>query len=108
MNRPDPSDSTHCPLFSERLLDEVHNAQAALAAAEHFISFSPQKVKPGATYHFYATHEALHEARKTIDGVIEMLRTEAARSRQHDQAEFDRPLTRPARQGLVAGQRRFA
>ena len=92
MSRPDPSDSTHYPLLPERLLDEVHNAQAALATAEHYID-CPQKVRPGATYHFYATHEALHEARKTIDCVIEMLRAEVARSRQHDEAELDRPLT---------------
>ena len=91
MSRPSSSDFTDFPLSPQRLIDEVHNARAALAAAEHYISSFPQP----SMHHFCATHEALHEARKAIDRVIEMLRAEAARSRQHNDAEPepDRPLT---------------
>ena len=71
-----PSDCTRFSLSPKQLLDEVHDAQAALAAAEYYISCSLQKIS--LCSHFYATHEALHEARKTIDRVIEMLRVEAA------------------------------
>jgi hypothetical protein len=91
MSRPSSSDSTHFSLLSQRLLDEVHDARAALAAAEHYISSFPQR----SMYHFCVTHEALHEAHKAIERVIEMVRTEAARSRQHNDAkpEPDRRLT---------------
>jgi hypothetical protein len=40
-------------------------------------------------YHFYATREALHEARKTIDRVIELLRAEASRSLQRSDTELE-------------------
>jgi transcriptional regulator GlxA family with amidase domain len=80
MDRRNPSDLTHSSLLPEQLVDEVHDAQAALAVAEHYISSSSQKTTSYAMHQFYATHEALHEARKTIDRVIEMLRAEAARS----------------------------
>jgi hypothetical protein len=81
-----PSYYTSFSLSPQQLLDEVHDAQAALAVAEHHISFRPQKISPCSTYHFYATHEALHEARKTVDRVIELLRAEA-RSLQRGDAE---------------------
>jgi hypothetical protein len=84
MSPPSSSDFTHFPLLSHRLLDEVHNARAALAAAEHYISSFPQQ---RSLYHFCVTHEALHEARKAIERVIEMVRTEADRSRQHNDAK---------------------
>jgi hypothetical protein len=84
MDRRSSPDFTHSSLLPEQLVDEVHDAQAALAVAEHYISSCPQKIAPYATHHFFATHEALHEARKTIDSVIETLRAEAAASLQRD------------------------
>lgn len=80
MDRRSPSDFTHSSLSPEQLVDEVHDAQAALAVAEQYIRSCSQKMISYPMSHFYATHEALHEARKTIDRVIEMLRAEAARS----------------------------
>jgi 2-phospho-L-lactate transferase/gluconeogenesis factor (CofD/UPF0052 family) len=82
-----PSDCTRFSLSPKQLLDEVHDAQAALAVAEHYISFCPQIISHCSTSHFYATHEALHEARKTVDRVIELLRAEAARSLRRSDTE---------------------
>ena len=74
-------------LSSQQLLDEVHDAQAALVVAEHYVSCCPHIINPCSPYHLYATHEALHEARKTIDRVIEKLRAEAGRSLQRSDAK---------------------
>jgi hypothetical protein len=82
-----PCDCTPFSLPPKQCLDEVHDAQAALAVAEHYISFCPQTISPSSTYHFYATHEALHEARRAIDRVIELLRAETGRSLQRSDAE---------------------
>lgn len=85
------SDCTRFSLLHMQLVGEVHDAQTALALAGHYISSCSQKTTPYATCRFFATHEALHEARKTIDRVIEMLRAEAAGSLQHDDAEGNLP-----------------
>ena len=69
-------------LSPKQLSDEMRDAQAALGAAEHYISCCPQTLRHLSTYQYYATHEALHEARKAIDRVIELLRIEAGRSLQ--------------------------
>ena len=81
------SDFDRFSLSSQQLLDEVHDAQAALVVAEHYVSCCPQIISACSPYHFYATHEALHEARKTIDRVIEKLRAEVGRSLQRSDAK---------------------
>jgi hypothetical protein len=73
-------------VLPQQLVDEVHDAQVALAVAARYLSSGSQKMTPYATYHSCATHEALHEARKAIDRVIEMLRAEVAGSLPHDDA----------------------
>jgi hypothetical protein len=62
----------------DRLLAELHEAQTALAIAEHYVSFwrayPSTEEMPSSEYHSYAAHEALREARHIIDSVIEELR----------------------------------
>jgi transcriptional regulator GlxA family with amidase domain len=91
MNRRNSHAFTRFSLLPEQLVDEVHDAQTALAVAEHYIRSSSQKITPYTAYRFFATHDALHEARKAIDRVIEMLRAEAARLLQHDDPQPDLP-----------------
>jgi hypothetical protein len=81
------SDASCFALSPKQLSDEMHDAQAALAVAEYYISCCPQTLRHLSTYQYYATHEALHEARKTIDRVIEKLRAEAGRSLQRSDAK---------------------
>ncbi len=76
------SDASCFALSPKQLSDEMHDAQAALAVAGHYISCCPQTLRHLPNYQYYATHEALHEARKTIDRIIELLRTEVGRSLQ--------------------------
>jgi hypothetical protein len=68
------------------LLGELHDAQAALAVAQHYVSLWRTNNKPFSAYRFCATQEAL-KARNAIDRVVAMLRTEAAESPQHDDAK---------------------
>jgi hypothetical protein len=66
----------------DRLLAELHEAQTALAIAEHYVSFwrayPSTEETPSSEYHSYAAHEALHEARDIIDCVVEELRIQVA------------------------------
>jgi hypothetical protein len=80
---PDMTSEASCfALSPKQLRDEMRDAQAALAVAEHYISCCPQTLRHLSTYQSYATHEALHEAHKIIGRVIELLRAEAGRSPQ--------------------------
>lgn len=66
----------------DRLLAELHEAQTALALAEHYVSvwraYPPTNETPSSEYHSYVAHEALHKARDIIDSVIEELRIQVA------------------------------
>ena len=84
--RDDPSRLPRFELSPEGLLGELHNAQAALTAAEHYVSLWRTKNKPFSAHCSCATQKALHDARNTIDRLIAMLGTQAA-TPPHDHTE---------------------
>ncbi len=85
-HRDDPSRLPRFELSPEGLLGELHNAQAALTAAEHYVSLWRTKNKPFSAHCSCATQKALHDARNTIDRLVAMLGTQAA-TPPHDHAE---------------------
>ncbi|MBV8995301.1 MAG: hypothetical protein JO287_16760 [Pseudonocardiales bacterium] len=66
----------------DRLLAELLEAQTALAIVAYYVScwraYLSAENTPPSRYHSLAAHEALHEARDTIDRVIEELRIQVA------------------------------
>jgi hypothetical protein len=89
--RDDPSRLPRFQLSPEGLLGELHYAQAALAAAEHYVSLWRTKNKPFSAHCSCATQKALHDARNTIDRLVAMLGTQAA-TPPHDHADPSRPI----------------
>lgn len=79
------SDAAAAP-FAE-LLDELRDAQTALAVAEHRISFWREcpvtEEASCAAYRSYEAHETLLEARNVIDRVVEIVRLEVANTLRH-------------------------
>ena len=66
----------------DRLLADLLDAQTALATVTYYIScwraHPTMHNSPLSRRHAYAAHEALHEARDIINGVIEQLRIQVA------------------------------
>jgi uncharacterized membrane protein YccC len=72
----------------DRLLADLLDAQTALATVTYYIScwraHPTTQNSALSRRHAYAAHEALHEARDIVDGVIEQLRIQVAETPLND------------------------
>lgn len=91
---------------ADALVAELNQAHITLAmAAQYIIVWRRASAHGGnliSAYHSYAAHEALHEARKIVDRVAELLRNEVAavhagaNRQQHDcQPSTAHPVATP-------------